>query len=296
MRSTFFTLDPNKPDPTIKSLVLKSNAKLNLGLRILGRRPEDGYHLLETIFQEIDLADEIKIEEKNRRGFFNDRFKLSCNIPEIPTDENNLVMKAILEMTPYLPVDFGADIYLEKKIPSGAGLGGGSSNAASILKWLNEKAQLKEKELLDIATFIGADVPFFLKGGSQYATGIGDELTQIEIPKNWCAVLVFPKIHISTPWAYKQLKKTLTEKEKKAIIPSQLKNEFNWQLFENEFDNAIIPSYPEIGKIKERLLESGAIYAALSGSGSTVFGICESCAIAKKILQVFESACIAYPI
>ncbi len=281
---------------TTKSLVLKSYAKLNLGLRILGRRPKDGFHILETIFQEIDLADEIRIKEKNRRGFLSDRFKLSCNIPEIPTDESNLVMKAILEMTPYLPVDFGADIHLEKKIPSGAGLGGGSSNAATILGWLNEKAKLEEKKLKDIAVSLGADVAFFLKGGTQYASGIGEELQAIKIPKNWCAVLVFPKIHISTPWAYKQLKISLTAKPKKAIIPSLLKNEFNWRFFENEFDVAIIPSYPEIGKIKERLLESGAIYAALSGSGSTVFGVCESCEIAKNMLEVFENACLAYPI
>lgn len=289
-------MQTDKLDPTIKSIVLKSNAKLNIGLRILGRRPEDGYHLIETIFQEIDLADEIRIKEKKRRGFFDERFKLSCNIPKIPTDESNLVMKAILEMIPWLSVDFAADIHLEKKIPSGAGLGGGSSNAATILRWLNEIAGLGEEKLMVIASSLGADVPFFLKGGTQYATGIGEELKEIEVPKNWCAVLVSPKIHISTAWAYKQLKISLTDKLKKPIIPSLLKNEFNWQLFENEFDLAIIPSYPEIGKIKERLLESGAVYAALSGSGSTVFGVCESCAIAKNMLEVFEHARITYPI
>lgn len=281
---------------TTRSLVLKSNAKLNLGLRILGRRPEDGYHLLETIFQEIDFADEIRIEEKQRRGMFFERFKLSCNKEDIPRDENNLVMKAILEMTPWLPVDFGADIYLEKNIPSGAGLGGGSSNAASILVWLNEQARLNEEQLLEIALGLGADVPFFLKGGTQYAKGIGDELKEIVIPKDWCALLVFPSVHISTPWAYKELKISLTAKPKNIIIPSLLENEFNWRFFENNFDDAIIPSYPEIGKIKERLLQEGAIYAALSGSGSTVFGICKSCEEAENLRSLFEKTVIAKPI
>lgn len=296
MRSTFFTLDPNKSDPTIKSLVLKSHAKLNLGLRILGRRPEDGYHLLETIFQEIDLADNIVIEEKERRGFFQDRFKLTCNVAAIPTDESNLVMKSIWEMTPYLPVDLGADIYLEKNIPVGAGLGGGSSNAATILKWTNKWAKLNKKDLMDIAVKLGADVPFFIEGGTQYASGIGDELTKIVLPKEWCAVLVFPDLHISTPWAYEQLKISLTASPKKAIIPSQLEKAFNWQIFENEFDAAIIQSYPEIGEIKERLYELGAVYAGLSGSGSTVFGICESCKISKRMKAAFKNAAIVHPI
>ncbi len=252
--------------------------------------------MLETIFQEIDLADEIQIEELKQRGLFHERFTLTCDDPNIPVDDSNLIMKAIWAMIPYLPIDLGAKIHLVKRIPAGAGLGGGSSNAATILKWLNLKAKLGENDLAEIAIKLGADIPFFLKGGTQYAKGIGDELSPIDIPKDWCAVLVFPGLHISTPWAYEQLKNSLTAKPKKAIIPSQLEKDFDWRFFENDFDLAIIPSYPEIGKIKEHLYKEGAFYAGLSGSGSTVFGICESCAIAKKILQAFERACIACPI
>ncbi len=295
-RSTFFTLNPNTPDPMIKSLVLKSFAKLNIGLRILGRRPGDGYHLLETIFQEIDLADEIQIDELEQRGLFHERFRLTCDDPGIPTDDNNLIMKAIWAMIPYLPADLGAKIHLKKNIPSGAGLGGGSSNAATILNWLNLKAGLDKEKLAEIAVKLGADVPFFLKGGTQYATGIGDDLRPIEIPKDWCAVLIFPALHISTPWAYEQLRISLTAKPKKPIIPSQLKKEFNWQIFENDFDLAIIPSYPEIGKIKATFYKEGAVYAGLSGSGSTVFGICESCKIAERIVSVCDNAVLTYPI
>ncbi|MCF7832185.1 MAG: 4-(cytidine 5'-diphospho)-2-C-methyl-D-erythritol kinase [Candidatus Marinimicrobia bacterium] len=275
---------------------LTSHAKLNLSLRVLGRRPGDGYHLLETIFQEIDLADEIQIEEIEQRGLFHERFSLTCNEPNIPTDDGNLIMKAIWAMTPFLPADMGARIRLTKHIPAGAGLGGGSSNAATTLKWLNKWARLDEKTLVEIAVKLGADVPFFLKGGTQYATGIGDILSPIVIPKDWCAVLVFPGQQISTPWAYEQLKISLTAKPKKAIIPSQLEKEFNWRFFENDFDIAIIPSYPEIGEIKEHLYKEGAVYAGLSGSGSTVFGICESCEIAKRVVSAFKNAVITHPI
>lgn len=277
-------------------ITLISNAKINIGLRILGRRPGDGYHLLETIFQEIDLEDEIQIEELEQRGLFHERFILTCDDPNIPIDKSNLIMKAILAMIPYLPADLGARIHLIKCIPAGAGLGGGSSNAATILNWLNLRAKLGENELAEIAVKLGADVPFFLKGRTQYAKGIGDELSPIEIPKDWCAVLVFPGQHISTPWAYEQLKISLTAKPKKAIIPSQLEKEFNWQIFENDFDVAIIPSYPEIGRIKEHFYKEGAVYAGLSGSGSTVFGICESCKIAERIISAFDNAVITYPI
>ncbi len=296
MRSTFFTLNYDAPAPISQCSVLIPNAKLNIGLRVLGRRPVDGYHLLETIFQEIDLADEIQIEELKQRGLFHDRFTLTCDDPNIPVDDSNLIMKAIWAMIPYLPIDLGAKIHLAKRIPAGAGLGGGSSNAATILKWLNLKAKLGENDLAEIAVKLGADVPFFLNGGSQYAKGIGDELSPIDIPKDWCAVLVFPGLHISTSWAYEQLKISLTAKPKKAIIPSQLENDFNWQFFENDFDVAIIPSYPKIGKIKTRLYHEGALYAALSGSGSTVFGICESCDIAKRMLAAFEHAIMTHPV
>ena len=199
-------------------------------------------------------------------------------------------------MVNYVPNDLAADIHLVKNIPSGAGLGGGSSNAAAILKWLNQWAEFSTEDLADIAVKLGADVPFFLKGGTQYALGIGDELKHIDIPKDWQAVLVFPDLHISTPWAYEQLRISLTEKPKNTIISSQLEKAFDWRFFENEFDEAIIPSYPEIGKIKERLYNGGAVYAGLSGSGSTVFGVCKSCETAEKLRSSFKHAVIAKPL
>ncbi|MBW6458595.1 MAG: 4-(cytidine 5'-diphospho)-2-C-methyl-D-erythritol kinase [FCB group bacterium] len=277
-------------------ITLQSYAKINIGLRILGRRPEDGYHLLETIFQEVDLADVIRIETRKRRGTFGERFSMSCDDPAIPCDGKNLIMQAIDTMMPFLPQDLGLNIRLQKRIPVGAGLGGGSSNAAAILRWLNREAGLQENELSALAVRIGADVPFFLHGGTAYATGIGEVLRPIGIPKSWFAVLVFPGIGISTAWAYGQLRNSLTAKPKKAIIPSQLENEFSWQIFENDFEKAIIPSYPEIGSIKERLYESGVSYAGLSGSGSTVFGVCETCDAAERVAAAFVNAKVVRPL
>ena len=277
-------------------VTLRSHSKIYIGLRILGRRPEDGYHLLETIFQEVDLADEIWIETRKREGLFEERFSMRCDDPAIPCDGKNLIMKALNTMMPFLPQDLGLNIRLRKRIPVGGGLGGGSSNAATMLKWLNREAGLKEDELAKLALTIGADVPFFLRGGTAYATGIGEILRVIDIPKNWFAVLVFPGIVISTAWAYGELRNSLTAKPKKAIIPSQLENGFSWQIFENDFDNAIIPSYPEIGSIKERLYASGALYAGLSGSGSTVFGICETCEIARRTAAAFVNAKVVRPV
>ncbi|MBN2781313.1 MAG: 4-(cytidine 5'-diphospho)-2-C-methyl-D-erythritol kinase [Candidatus Marinimicrobia bacterium] len=277
-------------------VILTSHAKLNIGLRILGRRQEDGYHLLETIFQEIDLGDEIRIEALTRSGSFDERFSLTCSDPRIPVDRSNLILKAVEAMIAHLPEDLGARIHLEKRIPMGAGLGGGSSNAAVMLKWLNRRADLDERTLMGIAVRLGADVPFFLKGGTQYAAGIGEILTPVRIPKDWHAVLVFPDCSVSTAWAYKQLRISLTARAKKAIIPSQLEKGFDWRFFENDFEKAMIPSYPEIGSIKMRLLSSGAIYAGLSGSGSTVFGVCESCDKAKRVAEAFEHAAVARPV
>ncbi|MDD3095226.1 MAG: 4-(cytidine 5'-diphospho)-2-C-methyl-D-erythritol kinase [Candidatus Neomarinimicrobiota bacterium] len=278
------------------TLILQAHAKINLGLRILGRRPGDAYHLLETVFQELDFGDEIRIREMKRKGSPQQRFRLRCSDPELPADGSNLILKALALMLPRLPEDLGLDITLRKRIPLGSGLGGGSSDAAAMLKYLNRYAKLPQEELHARALQLGADVPFFLLGGTAYAQGIGDKLRKLEIPKDWYAVLVFPGFGISTPGAYAALRISLTDRVKKAIIPSQLEKGFSWEIFENTFDAAIIPSYPRIGEIRDRLYQKGAVYAALSGSGSTVFGICESCDIAEKASAAFDHALIARPL
>lgn len=278
----------------LKEKVLACHAKINIGLRILGRRPEDGFHVLETIFQEVDFGDDLSIKPLPFHG--GERFSLSCNWDEIPCDGRNLVLKAAVAMEKYLPADLGLSFHLEKRIPVGAGLGGGSSNAAAVLKYINDLAGLDDEELAGIAVTLGADVPFFLRGGTAYATGIGDELQPVTIDKNWFCVLVFPGISVSTVWAYSQLKISLTESMKSTKILSYLGNDFKWRLFENNFENVVHPAYPRIGKIKEDLLRAGAEYASLSGSGSTVFGVCETYKKAQELCGQFSNALVAVPI
>ncbi len=246
---------------------IQAHAKINIGLRILGRRPSDGYHLLETVFQELDFSDQIHID-LNHTG----RFTLTCTRTDIPVNESNLIHKTVAALKPYLPDEMGANIFLEKKIPPGAGLGGGSSDAAAILKFFRPFCH-RVPPLESLAVSLGADVPFFLIGGTAYATGIGDELEPISIPLDWTAVLVMPPFQISTVQAYRDLRISLTDTVKKTNIPSFLRQGFDWRFFENDFERVIIPAYPQIGRIKSALLEAGADFSALSGSGSTVYGI-----------------------
>ncbi|MEA3501000.1 MAG: 4-(cytidine 5'-diphospho)-2-C-methyl-D-erythritol kinase [Candidatus Marinimicrobia bacterium] len=279
--------------------ILRSNSKINIGLRILGKR-KDGYHLIETVFQEIDFSDEI-IVENNGTGVFT----IECNNKSLETD-NNIIIKTAKLIKPLLPTNFGAHFKLKKNIPIGAGLGGGSANAAAVLKYLFncfEKSKIndndKKRLLLKYAAELGADVPFFLDGGTSYASGIGENLEKTDIPKEWFALLIIPKFSISTQWAYKSLNISLTDRIKNTILSSYLKNGFKWQFFENDFEKIIIPAYPQIGFIKERLEKNDAVFTSLSGSGSTVYGIFESLSSAKKAksnLQEFGKAIIARPI
>ncbi|HDR04114.1 MAG TPA: 4-(cytidine 5'-diphospho)-2-C-methyl-D-erythritol kinase [Candidatus Marinimicrobia bacterium] len=265
---------------------LKSYAKINIGLRILGRRPADAYHLLESILVEISLHDKLNID-LNNKGVC----KIKCSDLSIPINEENTIIKAWNRIKPYLPPDLGADIYLEKIIPSGSGMGGGSSNAAAILKYLDPYC-IEKAPLSQLALSIGADVPFFLNGGTMLANGIGEILTpySLDFPPN--ILLVKAPESISTPWAYKALKIPLTVEIKKAIFAGFPVAWQNRALFENEFEKVIYPAYPQIGKIKEVLLKSGADYASLSGSGSTVFGIFDN----RAALKIAEARCSEFGI
>ncbi|MEA1987340.1 MAG: 4-(cytidine 5'-diphospho)-2-C-methyl-D-erythritol kinase [Candidatus Marinimicrobia bacterium] len=276
--------------------VLKSNSKINIGLRILGKR-KDGYHLIETVFQEIDFSDEI-IVENNETGVFT----IECNDKSLES-ENNIIIQTAELVKHLLPKNFGACFKLKKNIPIGAGLGGGSANACSVLKYLFEYVKIDNKRkddlLLKYATKIGADVPFFLDGGTSYASGIGENLEKTDIPKEWFALLVIPKFSISTQMAYKSLNISLTDRIKNTILSDYLKSDFKWEFFENEFEKFIIPAYPQIGEIKNELIENEATYTSLSGSGSTVYGIFENLLLARKAknqMEKFGKVVIVKPI
>jgi len=274
-----------------QSYSIQSNAKVNLCLRITDRL-ENGYHSLSSLFQEIDLYDTLTFTE-------NDDFSLSCNDATIPCDSRNLCSIAYQKMKSLAPDSNDWYIQLQKRIPVGAGLGGGSSNAATVLKFLNTHwdIRLSQPELIRIARQIGADVAFYLQGGTQLAEGIGDILTPLNLPETFVLLLICPPIHISTPWAYQQfnLTKRKTGYKFRDLFES---DRIHWELFENQFESVVFPAYPEIGAIKSRLQQAGAIYAGLSGSGSTVFGTFTNRHEAEIARQLFinDTSFISLPI
>ena len=186
----------------------------------------------------------------------------------------------------------GVSIHLEKRIPVAGGLGGGSSNAATILNGVNDLfgLELNNDLLRKMAAALGADVPFFLKGGTQLAAGIGDQLTPISLPEMKSVLLVCPAVEISTVWAYGEVKNFLSGGFGTGNFAVPIEKQLSWEslgkFFENDFESLVFRTYPEIGDLKKRLLNAGAGFASLSGSGSTVFGFFndEADAISAELL------------
>ena len=255
----------------MNTVKINSNAKVNIGLKVLSLR-KDGYHDIVTIFQEINLFDIIYISINPLGCNFN------SNVNWLINDKSNLCITAYEAMKKIFDIN-GINIDLTKNIPRGSGLGGGSSNAASVLKGIRQLYDLNisDNELENIASEIGADVPFFIRGSIQLGEGIGDRLTPLKINIKGKYLIIIPEVIINTFWAYSQFKNNLDSSLSsinfaglsigKTISLDMLK------LFENDFESIVVPTYPEIGKIKEKLHALGARYASLSGSGSTVFGI-----------------------
>jgi 4-diphosphocytidyl-2-C-methyl-D-erythritol kinase len=268
----------------MNSIALKAYAKVNIGLQVKDQR-KDGFHNIHTVFQELELHDLILIE-KQPRGW-----NIKINDSETPTDESNTCIQAYIAVKNRFFEVEGISITLEKHIPSGAGLGGGSSDAAAVLRGLRElfDLPLDNRELSEIAVNIGADVPFFILGGTQIGNGIGDVLSQVKNPIDGYYLLIVPDIFVSTAWAYKALKKHLKDDIDRPNFAHFLEsNNISNVIFDNDFERIVIPTYPKIGEIKKGLLEVGASYASLSGSGSTVFGIFDEEAKAKQAESHFQ--------
>ena len=270
----------------------KSYAKINLGLKVLNKR-DDGFHNIESVFIEINLHDNITFLKSNI-------FDLQSNI-NIPI-KNNTVFKAYNLMYKKYAFKQPFNIILDKNIPLCSGLGGGSSNAACIIKMLNQlnNLHLSNKEMLNIALQIGSDVPFFLRGGIQHVLGRGDKIKKYDKAKkihSLLILLIFPEFQIRTKWAYNNLKKYLEPKIKSPKFPS-LNNNADWKLFENDFERVVGFAYPEIMDIKRIMYKNGALYSGLSGSGSTMFGLYnnkELIAKSKNKLSMYKTS-IASPV
>ena len=246
------------------------NAKINLGLNIVEKRP-DGYHNLETIFYPVPVEDALEVNILNEG---NEKVRLHQAGLEIEGEaENNLVVKAykLLDAESTLPP---VDIHLFKHIPSGAGLGGGSSDAAYMLKLLNEKfsLELTNETLEEYAARLGADCAFFIRNTPTYAEGIGNIFSPISLSlKGYQIVLVKPDIFVSTREAFAQIKPHRQEIPLKEVIKCPMEE---WrELMVNDFEESVFPQFPDIKEIKEKLYKQGAIYAAMTGSGSSVFGL-----------------------
>ena len=265
-------------------LVLKSHAKVNIGLQIRNQRT-DGYHNIHTIFQELNFHDTIKLEKRDSSCQF------SSNVDWLPKDDSNLCVKAWQKMVDTFGLG-GVSIELDKRIPAGGGLGGGSSNAATILKGLRKLYELdvSDDELETIGINLGADVPFFIKGKTQIGDGVGEILKPIEPIINGSYLLVAPDFHIDTKWAYGEFKNILDRPNEIVNFPGFIRKEIiPFELFENDFEAIVVPAYPEIGQIKNSLRAHGARFASLSGSGSTVFGVFDEDADAKSAESYFSS-------
>ena len=253
---------------------IKSTSKINIGLHVHDKR-SDGFHNISTLFQEINLCDTIKIvEDKN--------FSCTTNCGTI-IEKDNFGTKAFNIMkTQYSDIP-NVRISITKTIPTNAGLGGGSSNGTAVLMGLNHlfKLNLSKQKLSEMASKVSSDSAFFVSGGLQFGTQRGEKLDviqNIKIPKH--ILLVHPGIKISTKEAFSHLKNHLLN-ENMDINLSQLLKElnnytFNSKLFKNDFEMYVFETHPEIGAIKLKILDFGAKYASLSGTGSTVFGIFSS--------------------
>lgn len=247
------------------------NAKINLGLNITAKRP-DGYHNLETVFYPVPIEDALEIHVQHNST--DKKFALHQAGMEITGNaEDNLVVKAYL----LLDKEFNlppVDIHLYKHIPSGAGLGGGSSDAAFMLKLLNERFELKltNEKLEEYAATLGADCAFFIKNTPTYAEGIGNIFSPLSLSlKGYQILLVKPDIFVSTREAFSLVRPHKPEYSLKEIITHPI-SEWKEQMV-NDFETSVFPQYPVIGEIKEELYKNGAIYAAMSGSGASVFGL-----------------------
>jgi len=246
---------------------LESPAKVNLRLEILKKR-EDGYHELRTVLQKISLSDVLRFSLKKERGI-----SIKTTNPQLPVGKRNLVYLAVQSILKKADYNGGVFIEIEKRIPLGSGMGGGSSNAAASLKAMNQllRVNLRKKELMALGLEIGADVPFFFLEGDAMATGIGERLKKIVLPELWY-VLIYPNFEVSTRWAYRNF--VLTNKRFHFNLHELLRSpkEISSILL-NDLEGVVSREYPQISIMKKMLHSAGALGALMTGSGPTVFGL-----------------------
>lgn len=267
---------------------VKACAKINLGLLITGRRP-DGYHTLETVFAPIDWYDTLDFTLADDIG-------MSCSNLDLPSDDSNLCIRAARALRDHAGVKAGVQIALVKRVPFGAGLGGGSSDAAATLRVLNRLWEIdaSSADLHRLAVKLGADVPYFLEmKGLAYAAGIGEELEDLSMSLPFHVVTVFPEVQVPTAWAYRNFRPRFDRQvpDLKTLV-SRLCNERDTEVlgvFENDFSPVVFEHYPVVREVRDGLASSGAAFVSLSGSGSAVYALYEDDAVAHSAAERMQA-------
>ena len=273
-----------------RTLRIRAHAKINLFLNVVGKR-EDGYHNLETVFQSIDLHDEIILRERDKKGVV-----IQCNHPDVPSDSSNLAYAAAQAISNSVGGMRGLEIRIEKRIPVAAGLGGGSANAAAVLHGINElfSLEITQSTLMRIGTELGADVPFCLIGGTAFGTGIGDILTPLSPLTDVSLILINPGISVSTADIFRNLHIPLTKQAKESIIIRNCvekrdtvgigKNLYNF------LEIPVFSKYPELSEIKSHLsMQVGTLGSLMSGSGATIFALMQDTHSAQRCQSHFKN-------
>lgn len=265
-------------------MVTFPKAKINIGLRVTGKR-SDGFHDIETLFYPVNLCDALEFVVPG--GKVTDDELTVTGIDIRTQNEKNLVIRAVRKMREKFPVPF-LKIHLHKAIPTGAGLGGGSSDAACILKSINRyfNISLSEEDLRAYALELGSDCPYFIDPSPSIATGRGEKLTAVgSFLEGYNLVLINPGIHISTRDAYLNSTPAVPKKSLKQLI---MNDPSEWKKYiKNDFEDFAFKLYPQIREIKKSLYLSGAVYASMSGSGSSVYGIFDRKPVVEDNLKEF---------
>jgi len=270
-------------------------AKVNLCLRVTGRR-DDGYHLLDSVFVAIDFSDEITITIRPPQTRGASQISVSCDCPDVPNDATNLAARAARTLLAETGLDADVAITIVKRIPPGAGLGGGSSNAASVLRAVDTVLGLDiaERRLAELALTLGADVPFFLTGGCARVRGIGEQVEAIPGWPGRSLVLALPPVAVSTAWAFRAYAAQPKPRpgDRRSVFPAArlaAACEVLPELLENDLESVVLPAHPAVACAKRGLLDAGAAAAVMSGSGAAVVGLVPPGAAARALAASFAA-------
>jgi 4-diphosphocytidyl-2-C-methyl-D-erythritol kinase len=272
------------------AIAYRSYAKINLYLDVLGKR-RDGYHNIETIFQTVSLADELVFEDEPSR------VSLICSAPELDTPESNLVYRAAMLLKGRTGYPYGARIQLEKRIPIAAGLAGGSGNAAATLVALNSlwDLRLAQARIHELALELGSDVPYCVIGGTVAATRRGEEMQHLpDLCATWF-VLLHPPLAVSASRVYNSPELQYSREQPFAGRTRRFREAVHAvprgdlaQIVFNRMEGPVFAGHPQLAEAKQRLLDAGCLAAAMSGSGSTLFGVCLTKNDAARVAEMFH--------